>query len=171
MALNSLDFLGLLEDVEQEFKQTVPNDIVDKCRYDLELFGKTFFPKIFTGKFCDFHKDVFDSLQDYVLNKQDLKEYFVRAAPRGHGKSQILSFLFPLWCICYGYAKNILIVSDSADQAMQFIMAIRDELEENEMLRDVYGDLTGNKTWANAKIITRNRIQVVGKGAGQKLRY
>lgn len=170
MALNSLDFLGLLEDVEQEFKQTVPNDIIDKCRYDLELFGKTFFPKIFTGKFCDFHKDVFDSLQDYVLNKQDLKEYFVRAAPRGHGKSQILSFLFPLWCICYGYAKNILIVSDSADQAMQFIMAIRDELEENEMLRDVYGDLTGNKTWANAKIITRNRIQVVGKGAGQKLR-
>ena len=53
---------------------------------------------------------------------------------------------------------------------MQFIMAIRDELEENELLRDAYGDLVGNKTWANIKINTSTKIQVVGKGAGQKLR-
>ena len=104
------------------------------------------------------------------MERKNEKYYFARGAPRGHGKSQILSFAFPLWCVCYGYAKNILIVSDTTEQATQFIMAIRDELEENEVLRDAFGDLTNDRVWSNAKIQTANKIQVVGKGAGQKLR-
>ena len=104
------------------------------------------------------------------MKRKNDKYYFARGAPRGHGKSQILSFGFPIWCVVFGYAKNILIVSDTVDQANQFIMAIRDELEENELLRDTFGDLVGTKVWSNAKIQTANKIQVVGKGAGQKLR-
>ncbi len=61
-------------------------------------------------------------------------------------------------------------MSDTVDQATQFIMAIRDELEENELLRETFGDLVGTKVWSNAKIQTANKIQIVGKGAGQKLR-
>lgn len=170
MASSKLDLVGLLDEIEYENRTKVSDETAELCKENLELFGKTFFPKIFTGAFCEFHKEVFRALEDYVLRKQTEKLYFVRAAPRGHGKSQILSFLFPLWCVCYGYAKNILIVSDSADQAVQFVMAIRDELEENELLREVYGDLTGDKTWANTKIVTHNKIQISGKGAGQKLR-
>lgn len=170
MISSKIDVIGILEDFENESIKKVSADTVEKCRTDLELFGKTFFPNIFTGEFCLFHKEVFRSLEEYAIKKKDDKYYFVRAAPRGHGKSQILSFLFPLWCVCYGYAKNILIVSDTFDQAIQFIMAIRDELEENELLRETYGDLVGTKVWANAKIQTANKIQVVGKGAGQKLR-
>lgn len=170
MAKNNLDILGLLDDLELEEKQSISKDVVEQCKTNLELFCKTFFPRIFTGEFCEFHKEVFRSLEDYIINKNNSKAYFVRSAPRGHGKSQILSFGFPLWCIVNKYSKNILIVSDTNDQAMQFIMAIRDELEENEILRDAYGDLVGNKTWANIKINTSTKIQVVGKGAGQKLR-
>lgn len=136
----------------------------------MALFCKTFFPHIFTGEFCEFHTEVFHTLEEYVIKQKNRKYYFARGAPRGHGKSQILSFGFPIWCVCYGYAKNILIVSDTVDQANQFIMAIRDELEENELLRDAFGDLVGTKVWSNAKIQTANKIQVVGKGAGQKLR-
>ena len=92
----------------------------------------------------------------------------MRAAPRGHGKSQILSFAYPLWCALYGYAKNILIVSDTAEQAIQFVMAIKDELAENELILDTFGNKEGS-VWAQQKIITRDKIQIVGKGAGQKL--
>lgn len=170
MIKSKIDILGLLDDLETENEVKVSADVVERCRTDLELFGKTFFPRIFTGDFCSFHTEVFNSLQEYVMDRKNEKYFFVRAAPRGHGKSQILSFLFPLWCIVYDYAKNILIVSDTAEQALQFVMAIRDELEENEILRDTYGDLVGSKVWANGKIQTANKIQVVAKGAGQKMR-
>lgn len=167
---SKIDVLSILEDLEQQELDTISEEVKELCKTDLELFGKTFFSNIFTGEFCKFHKEVFKSLEDYVINKKNEKYYFVRAAPRGHGKSQILSFLFPIWCVMYGYAKNILIVSDTNEQAMQFIMAIRDELEENELLRQTYGDMVGERTWANAKIQTANKIQLVAKGAGQKLR-
>lgn len=170
MIKSKVDIIGLLEDCEQEFDIKVSADVVETCRTDLELFGKTFFPRIFTGEFCEFHKEVFHSLEEYVIDRKNEKYFFVRAAPRGHGKSQILSFLFPIWCVMYDYAKNILIVSDTADQALQFVMAIRDELEENEVLRETYGDMVGTKVWANGKIQTANKIQIVAKGAGQKMR-
>lgn len=170
MAKPQVDILSLLDDLEVNENITLSQDIIEKCRTDLELFGKTFFPRIFTGEFCEFHKEVFNSLQEYVMDRKNEKYFFVRAAPRGHGKSQIMSFLFPIWSICYDYAKNILIISDTTDQATQFVMAIRDELEENELLQDSFGCLVGNKVWANAKIQTANKIQIVAKGAGQKLR-
>lgn len=165
-----IDILGMFDEVEVESSIQISDELIEKCKNDIELFCKTFFPKIFTGEFCSFHKEVFQSLQEYIVNHNDEKLNYVRAAPRGHGKSQIISFGLPLWAVCFGYAKNILIVSDSAEQASQFIMAIRDELEENEKLREAFGDLTDTKTWANAKIQTANKIQVVAKGAGQKLR-
>lgn len=170
MAHSKVDILGLLDDLEINKSVQISNEIIEQCRTNLELFGKTFFSRIFTGEFCSFHKEVFASLEEYVMDRKDEKYYFVRAAPRGHGKSQILSFLFPIWCIVYDYGKNILIVSDTADQATQFVMAIRDELEENELLRDTFGNLVGTKVWANTKIQTANKIQIVAKGAGQKLR-
>lgn len=169
MQNNHIDILEILNDIENKAVKVTP-EVLEKCKTDLELFGKTFFPNIFTGEFCSFHREVFYSLKSYVIDKKDDEYFYVRAAPRGHGKSQILSFLFPIWCICHAYAKNILIVSDTNDQAMQFIMAIRDELEENELLRECYGNMVGTKVWANIKIQTSNKIQVVGKGAGQKLR-
>lgn len=170
MATNTLDVLGIFEDFENDYNVRVSEEIVDRCRTDLALFCKTFFPKIFNSEFCSFHDEVFQTLQDYVMNRKDEKYYYVRGAPRGHGKSQILTFGFPLWCICYNYGKNILIVSDTNEQAMQFVCAIRDELEENEVLRDTFGDLAGGRVWTNTKIQTSNKMQIVGKGAQQKLR-
>lgn len=167
---NKLDVVSIFDDFENDYDVRVSDEIVEQCKEDIELFCKTFFPKIFSGEFCEFHKEVFQSLKDYIINRKNEKYYYVRSAPRGHGKSQLLSFGFPLWCVCYGYAKNILIVSDTNEQAMQFIMAIRDELEENEVLRTTFGDMVGGRVWANTKIQTSNKIQVVGKGAGQKLR-
>jgi len=144
----------------------------ERCAKDLELFCRHYFPDVFTSEFCDFHRDVFQKVQGYILDEdyESLKKYMTRAAPRGHGKSQIISMGLPLWCICYGYRWNILIVSDTAEQAGQFITDIKTQLEDNKELIDDFGNLVGRKTWKADRIVTSNGIHCIGKGAGQKLR-
>jgi predicted phage terminase large subunit-like protein len=144
----------------------------ERCATDFELYCKSYFPDVFTSEFCEFHKDVFKKIQNYILNNDysGLKKYLCRAAPRGHGKSQIISMGLPLWCICYSYRFNILIVSDTAEQAAQFITDIKNQLEDNEELIKDFGNLVGRKTWSASKIVTANGIHCIGKGAGQKLR-
>ena len=105
-----------------------------------------------------------------ILHFDNLHNKFVRAAPRGHGKSRIISVVFPIWLIVYGYRKNILIISDTFEQAKEFIQTIKDELEDNERLKKDFGLLKGDKTWASDKIVTKNKIQVFAKSSGQSLR-
>lgn len=136
----------------------------------MELFAKTYFPDVFTSEFCALHKEFFASVEDIILNKKRKKNFYVRAAPRGHGKSQLLSFLLIIWCVVYKYKRNILLLSDTADQAKGFIAAIKVEFEENENLRNDFGDLVSEEKWAQDKIVTKNRVQIYGRGAGQKLR-
>ncbi len=169
MHIGSINVFSILDDYDSNGIKSVSEKRKMECATDLALFAKTFFPNIFTGEFCEFHLEVFKKLEEQTLKNNNEKYYFVRAAPRGHGKSQILSFAYPLWCALYGYAKNILIVSDTAEQAIQFVMAIKDELAENELILDTFGNKEGS-VWAQQKIITRDKIQIVGKGAGQKLR-
>lgn len=168
MAENILDtILGVAaKDTLQE------DELLDKKRSagDLEYFAKTYFPHIFSTPFCDFHHSMFKDAENMILRFDNLHNKFVRAAPRGHGKSRIISVVFPIWLIVFGYRKNILIISDTFEQAKEFIQTIKDELEDNERLKKDFGLLKGDKTWASDKIITRNNIQVFAKSSGQSLR-
>lgn len=143
---------------------------VRDCATSLEQFAKTYFPDVFTSEFSQLHKEIFKSAEEMILRRKRRKNYYVRAAPRGHGKSQVISFLLIIWCICYKYKQNILLVSDTLDQAKSFISAIKTELEENERIKADFGDLVSEEKWAQDKIITSNKVQVYGRGAGQKLR-
>jgi hypothetical protein len=144
----------------------------ERCRKNLELFCKHYFPDVFLSDFCEFHRDVFSYLEKCVLNPEynHRRNYMVRAAPRGTGKSQIISMGFPLWCAVYGYRKNILIVSDTSTQAEQFIGDIKLELEDNEELINDFGSLVGTRIWNSGRIVTSTGVHIIGKGAGQKLR-
>ena len=42
----------------------------DRCKSNLELFCKHYFPDVFTSDFCRFHRDVFSSLEKYVLDPE-----------------------------------------------------------------------------------------------------
>lgn len=143
---------------------------VRDCAISLELFAKTYFPDVFTSEFSPLHKEIFKSAEEMILRRKRRKNYYVRAAPRGHGKSQVISFLLIIWCICYKYKRNILLISDTLDQAKSFISAIKTELEDNEIIKADFGDLVSEEKWAQDKIITANKVQVYGRGAGQKLR-
>lgn len=146
------------------------NNRVQSAAVSLEVFAKKYFPNIFTAPFSALHKEVFASVEDIILRRRHRKNYYVRAAPRGHGKSQIISFLLIIWCICYKYKRNILLISDTLDQAKTFISAIKTELEDNQLIKDDFGSLVSDDKWSQDKIVTSNRVQVYGRGAGQKLR-
>jgi len=164
------EFIKVATPLEVETEEEKRARRKQQCATNMALFAKTYFPEIFKSDFCEFHTEIIESIQNTILYNKDKKNYYCRSAPRGHGKSQVISFLLILWCICYAYKKNILLVSDTNDQAKQFIMAIKQELEDNDLLREDFGDLVGRIVWSQDKIVTANDIQVFGRGAGQKLR-
>lgn len=113
------------------------------------------------------HEELFETAQKAILNKEP--DLTVRAAPRGNAKSTILSLALPIWAVCYGLKKYILIISDSSDQANDFLRNIREEFEDNEKILEDFGDLVG-LVWTDNNIITSNGVRVQALGAGKKVR-
>ena len=146
-------------------------DRVTRGAADVLEFGRIYFPGVFRNKFSTFHRDltdlVFSVPEDdwFVLDTEQgrdpvtgrfpfvtgedglrqTKQGVVCAAPRGHGKSTILTFLIPVYCAVYRIKRFVLILSDSDDQARTFCAQIRDQIENNELLRRDFGTLAGSR--------------------------
>jgi predicted phage terminase large subunit-like protein len=94
-----------------------------------------FLPDYFTDEPGRFHQELMQVLEDPE------KRLVARVAPRGHAKSTCAALAYPLWCICEGKRRNIVIVTHEASLATQFVRDIRNELETNERIIAAYGDL------------------------------
>jgi len=80
-------------------------------------------------------------------------------APRGHGKSTILTIAYLIWRIVQNPNIRILIVSNAATAAEKFLESIKDHFEKNELLRTLYGDFVGKK-WNTGSITVAKRTKV-----------
>lgn len=149
---------------------------------DLEYFGKAYFPHYFSRETPDFHRELDRIWMEGVLKgryplSQDDSKMISRlpgckrgiAAPRGHAKSTNLTFKDTIHAIVYQYKHYPIILSDSSDQAESFLDNIRVEFEENEALKEDFGDLQG-KVWSSGVIITTTDIKVEAIGSGKKIR-
>lgn len=65
--------------------------------------------------------------------------------------------------------RNYLIIGSSLDRACERLAAIRHEVEQNEMLAEVFGDLRG-PTWGDTELIFTNGVRLLAMGKGQALR-
>lgn len=150
---------------------------------DLEYFGRAYLGHYFTRETPAFHRELDRIWQDGVLKgrlslgKEDVTEirrlpgcHRAVAAPRGHAKSTNLTFKDTLHGIVYGYKPYILILSDSSDQAQGFLSDIREELEENQAIREDFGDLQGKKAWREDVLLTSTGIKIEAIGSGKKIR-
>jgi len=121
-----------------------------------------------TGAFippAQFHQEVYELL----LTEQ----YAAVAAPREHAKSTIVSLIFVVFCICQKLRRFVVLISDTQPQARLLLGAVKAELEDNDQLREDYGDLVprgDGVKWAEEDIITTTGIRVSARGAGQSLR-
>lgn len=133
-------------------------------------FGQVYFPQYFTLPSPQVHLDIYSELEEITKpSKQLVGHRKAYALPRGCAKSTILDFLFPLYCICFGIKKYILIISASQTLANVFLEAIKDELEFNEQLIEDFGKLRGD-LWRADAFLTSTGIKVESLGAGTKIR-
>lgn len=91
------------------------------------------------------------------------------AAPRGHAKSTNFTFKDSLHAILYEYKHYLILLSDSSEQAENFLSDIKAELEENEIIKEDFGDLEGD-TWKAMVIVTSTNVKVEAIGSGKKIR-
>ena len=128
-----------------------------------EYFVSFFLSHYTTCKVADFHKDLYALLPK--------TERICLATPRGHGKSTIVSILFPLWLALFEKRGSITIISASETLAIDWLRQIKRELEVNQKLLMYFGSLKSDK-WTENHIILNNktRVNIRARGAQGQIR-
>lgn len=133
---------------------------------DFPYFCKTYLGHYFTLPIAPWQQQVIDAM----LNEQ----FFALHAPREFGKSVLTGIGFPLWAIVTGRVRFQVHVGANLTLASGNIMAIRDELESNELLLSDFGpqkpEFSESKIWSQTMLVTKDRCAIVAKGAGSALR-
>lgn len=162
-----------------------------KSKHDFAYFCQTYMPDAFTLAFSEYQLALTRLAANRNLNRQDealFKELidprdhgFIKQPisgeyegildiePRDHGKTTRNTQAMPLWLALNHPGSFIVICGASADSAKEMMDAIKDDLEDNELILDDYGEQRGN-TWTKRKIKLANGSSIVAVGRGQRLR-
>lgn len=105
-------------------------------------FGKFFFPRFFSSKTPDFHREITEMYVDKI-NKVESGRFkdITKTAlivPRGHAKTTIAVSLFFLWAICHRKFKYALHITNTASLAVKNLNDIANELLTNDLLKRFY---------------------------------
>ena len=65
--------------------------------------------------------------------------------------------------------KNGLIIGETYDRACERLHAIRHEIESNDNLTELFGDLRGS-VWSDGELVLSNGVRLLAMGRGQALR-
>ncbi len=130
---------------------------------NITLFGWFISDSYIELKTPDFHREMTELVADHN------HKYLAFAAPRGHAKSTTIGFTYALWSTVYGKHNFGVIISDTVTQSIEFVNALKDQLENNIKLRWLYGDLL-SELWRDGDFATSTGIRWVAKGAGMKVR-
>lgn len=108
------------------------------------------------------------------FNLVQLFRYLCVLAARGHSKSYVFSYCYPLW-LAYKYSgtgkigKELTMITAEEGLAAGFIDLIKTQIEENPLLKDKLYPGSGG-SWAKNSIETKNGFKLVGKGINSALR-
>jgi predicted phage terminase large subunit-like protein len=119
------------------------------------------------------HKEIYELLTD-IVNRRGKRVAI--AAPRGFGKSTMITLFYIIYSICYLKERFIVILSDTASQAEQTLENVKKELTENEKIRVDFPEVFEKDgrpkppRWTQSQIETLNGVKVLALGSGQKIR-
>lgn len=133
-----------------------------RSRKNMLYFGKMYFPHYFTKQFAKLHRDLAK-----LCKKKGKKAV---AAPRGFGKSVICSFLDPIHRGVFKLMHFFILISSTETNAAEFLIPIKLEFEENERLRNDFGNQVNFGFWSDNDFVVKNGIRYLGIGQGQKIR-
>lgn len=119
---------------------------------------------------ADFHDELDSLLDDHSLRFLSVIGF------RGSAKSSKGSLALPLYLALErpDQFPFIIIVAETKDQVIENIANIRTELEENDMVRLDYGDMSEGvskqKEWTKTAILLKNGVRILGLSRGQRIR-
>jgi hypothetical protein len=122
------------------------------------------FPDKFPLNFCtDLHQYLVDIRHEEFTNTE---------APRNHSKTTIKCFLVPIFqaLVEPWRFRHYLNVQATGEKASAVNMAIRNEIERNEELRELYDNQIGPFRWNESQFVLRNGTIFTSVGAGQSIR-
>lgn len=153
--------VGVFDDTSEGAKR----ERRERGRKDKLWFFKTYFPHYFKLPFANFHREIVEIMD---IRGEDAPATIAIQAPRGHGKSTIVSFANIIHEIVYKKRRFIVLVSATEDMAIRFVMRIRLEFENNPRLLSDFGDMKG-KPWSDEELVA-NGVTLWARGTGQALR-
>lgn len=109
------------------------------------------------------------------------EKFVAIAAPRGHAKSTAVTFGYGLATLLFRERKFMVIVSDTESQASMFLGMFKQELQDNQVLIDLFGikrnekglvefKEKGSETDVIVEFTDGTKFRIMAKGAEQKLR-
>lgn len=135
---------------------------IENCFVDVEFFARNLCGELLKADVPEFHREMYQFLPR-------IKRGLI-AAPRGFAKSTITSVIYPLWlAVSQVSYKNIMIVSASETLAVELLRKVKRELESNQQIIKLFGDLRTDK-WSETHIILKGGINIVARGAGAQIR-
>jgi len=131
---------------------------------DILNWGKILFPQKFSLPFCGELHNYFISIKDSPFTNTE--------APRYHAKTIIKCFLIPLYTALETPEKyqHYLNVQSTSTKATAVNIAIKDELENNELLKYIYGDQTTQDKWTEKQFVLKNGVIFTAIGSGESMR-
>lgn len=111
-----------------------------------------------------FQSEIMARLQGLLKSKR-----LCLASPRGYTKSTTCSIFFPIWASLFYYFKEILIVSNSEALSINFLRAIKTNLESNERITGIFESQQSSK-WTETHIITNMGTSIRACGWGAQIR-
>lgn len=134
----------------------------------LEEFAELF-PSYVPTKLAGFHGELYDYYE--------AEGNFAGAAPRGFSKSTVTDTIYAAQRALYARSHFILLISDTFMQATSLLDGLKSELEANEMILWMFGDVRG-RIWSSEGLIInawpesgrREVVKILPRGAGMKIR-
>lgn len=140
-------------------------------------FGRIYFPHIT----CDKRGRQVASPEFHAEIAADLAKHdrIAEAAPRGHAKTTLISLFMGLYFIVTKgtdlvpiefQKRYIVLIEATQDMSEETLADMRSELEENDLLREDFGDLIGSGKWTQKALDCSNGVKVRARGAGTSMR-
>lgn len=161
----------------------------DACEGDFFRFCQTYLPHYFGAEPARYHRVLMDVVSSgrlgagsIALLEPLIKEKYhaymkpteavagiIDVEPRGFSKSTRFSLAFPLWLVLYRKRCFPIIFGASQEAANEALQSIKDEIEQNELIAQDFGDQKG-KIWKANKIVLTNGLAIAARGAGTSTR-
>jgi predicted phage terminase large subunit-like protein len=144
-----------------------------KACIDFRKFRKCYFCHYNSLPDAEFHQELSTLLAEISVKRGSKNAI---AAPRDSAKSTIVSLQYVVYCICYKIEEFIVMISSTADQAVNLLTNVKQELERNDLLQRDFpevceiGRTPGPPRWTLKEIVTRNGVKVIALGVGQQIR-